>query len=141
MDEFAQRWASKLCSASDPPQVRSEAPVAASPKGRSWLPPVERMPPAIQFGLRLANWFRTKCAPAEKEKAPLRMVGQLSLGGKRHLALVEVGDLRFLVGGGAENVTVIVPVAANANSQKAVELNAIPAPAITGCGADDGGYL
>jgi len=140
MDDFAQRWAGKLRSSSDPPQVRVETAVATAAKRRSWVPPVERMPPAIQFVLRLANWFRTRFAPAEKGKAPLRIVGQLPLGGKRHLALVEVGDLRFLVGGGAENVTVIVPVAANANNQNMGQLDAIPMSA-TSYIADNGGRL
>jgi flagellar biogenesis protein FliO len=41
-------------------------------------------------------------------------VAQLSLGSKRHVSVVEVGGLQFLVGGGAENVTVIVPITSQA---------------------------
>lgn len=86
----------------------------SSKAGARWIPPVERMPPIVQFAVKLAGWCRAKCKTDRKAEAPLRMIGQLPLGGKRHLALVEAGGMQFLVGGGAEHVTVIVPVGATA---------------------------
>ena len=88
---------------------------------RSWMPSVQQMPPIAQFILRIVQWCKSKCVAGRKENAPLRLIGQLPLGAKRHLALVEVGGVQFLVGGGAEHVTVIVPVPAltgmNANKE------------------------
>jgi flagellar biogenesis protein FliO len=49
---------------------------------------------------------------------PLRLVAQLSLGGKRYVSVVEVGGMQFLVGGGAENVTVIIPIATETAAHK-----------------------
>ena len=111
MSEFAHRRTSEVSKISHP-ETPGETTETSPAKRRNWTPPVEQMPPAIQFALSVVEWFRKKCTAVEKEKAPLRMVGQLPLGGKRHLALVEVGNQQFLVGGGVDNITVIVPVAA-----------------------------
>lgn len=82
----------------------------SKPGRRSWIPPLDRMPPLVQFALHALHWFRAKCVPGTKQDAQLRLVGQLALGAKRHLSLVEAGGYRFLVGGGTEHVTVIVPI-------------------------------
>ncbi|MGO8720108.1 MAG: flagellar biosynthetic protein FliO [Acidobacteriaceae bacterium] len=87
---------------------------ASLPRRRSWIPLLDRMPPLVQFVLHAAQWCRAKCVPGAKQGAQLRLVGQLALGAKRHLSLVEVGGYRFLVGGGTEHVTVIVPIPAEA---------------------------
>ncbi len=108
-------------------------------KRRSWMPPVERMPPIVQFVQHVVQRWRSKCT-ARKEKTPLHLVGQLALGAKRHLALVDVGGVQFLVGGGTENVTVIVPVPVKA----AVQAANVRDSAGTGCGdagEDAGGEL
>ncbi len=89
---------------------------------RRWLPPAERMPPIVQFALHVVQWCRSRGNAGRKNDAPLRLVGQLALGAKRHLALVEVGGAQFLVGGGAEHVTVIVPV------PRAAETDGSPLP-------------
>ncbi len=78
--------------------------------GRSWIPPIDRMPPIVQFVLRVAEWCKGKWTPAAKPATQLRLIGQLALGAKRHVSVVEVNGLQFLVGGGAEHVTVIVPL-------------------------------
>lgn len=92
--------------------VRDEA--GSKPGRRSWIPALDRMPPLVQFVLRAAHWFRAKCVPCAKPGTQLRLVGQLALGAKRHLSLVEADGYRFLVGGGTEHVTVIVPIPADA---------------------------
>lgn len=84
---------------------------------RSWIPPVEQMPPIVQFAIRTVRWCRAKCTAGRKEVAPLLLVGQLALGAKRHLSLVEVNGMQFLVGGGTDHVTVIVPVPAKADAK------------------------
>ncbi len=107
------------------------SPGAADPfskKQKSWIPPVEQMPPIAQCAVRLVQWCQSKRRTGRKEGATLRLVGQLALGAKRHLALVEVGGMQFLVGGGAEHVTVIVPVPAGT-----------PAPAANVRGAAESG--
>lgn len=77
---------------------------------RRWIPTLERTPPLVQFFVRVARWCKAKCQ-SEAARAPqLRLIGQLALGAKRHLSLVEVGGVQFLVGGGVEHVTVIVPI-------------------------------
>jgi flagellar biogenesis protein FliO len=68
------------------------------------------MPPIVQFVLGAVAWCRTKLTAGASAATPLRLVNQLALGGKRSLSLVEVDGVHFLVGGGAESVTVIVPV-------------------------------
>ena len=94
------------------------AEVSVAEKGeRRWMPPVEQMPPIVQFAIRTAHWCRAKCMAGRKEAAPLLLVGQLALGAKRHLALVEVNGMQFLVGGGSEHVTVIVPVPAKVDAK------------------------
>jgi len=77
------------------------------------------MPPIVQFVLRAVAWCRTKWTAGASEAAPLRLVSQLALGGKRSLSLVEVGGVRFLVGGGAESVTIIVPVVSGPKEESA----------------------
>ncbi|MGB8480603.1 MAG: flagellar biosynthetic protein FliO [Acidobacteriaceae bacterium] len=77
---------------------------------RAWIPTLERTPPLVQFIVRAMQWFRVKCRSSATPTPQLRLVGQLALGGKRHLSLVEVGGVQFLVGGGVEHVTVIVPI-------------------------------
>lgn len=79
---------------------------------RGWIPTLERTPPLVQFIVRLGRWVKAKCHSGDTQAPHLRLVGQLTLGGKRHLSLVEVGGAQFLIGGGVEHVTVIVPVAA-----------------------------
>lgn len=91
-------------------------------KRRCWVPSMENMPPVAQFVLRCVAWCRGKYRDGKNKEAPLRMVGQLALGGKRHLALVQVGDLQFLVGGGVDQINVIMPVQA-ANGTAATETN------------------
>jgi flagellar biogenesis protein FliO len=96
----------------DPGDTRtSESESAGSKVGwRHWIPSLDRMPPLVQFLVRATQWFNAKCRPTAKKTPPLRLVGQLALGGKRQLSLVEVAGLQFLIGGGAEHVTVIVPM-------------------------------
>jgi len=77
---------------------------------RGWIPSLERTPPLVQFMVRLARWLQAKCHSGVAQTPQLRLVGQLALGAKRHLSLVEVGGMQFLVGGGVEHVTVIVPI-------------------------------
>jgi Flagellar biosynthesis protein, FliO len=79
---------------------------------KSWIPTLERTPPLVQFVVRLVRWFQAKFRSGVAQTPQLRLVGQLALGAKRHLSLVEVGGAQFLVGGGVENVTVIVPIPA-----------------------------
>ncbi|MFZ0515730.1 MAG: flagellar biosynthetic protein FliO [Acidobacteriaceae bacterium] len=78
---------------------------------RSWIPPLDRTPPMMQFLVRVTRWIQSKCKSGVAQAPQLRLVGQLALGAKRHLSLVEVDGVQFLVGGGAEHITVIVPVA------------------------------
>ena len=68
------------------------------------------MPPIVQFVLHAIAWCRGKMAGMASSASPLRLVSHLALGGKKSLALVEADGVRFLVGGGADSVTVIVPV-------------------------------
>jgi Flagellar biosynthesis protein, FliO len=77
---------------------------------RSWIPTLERTPPLVQFIVRATRWFQAKFRSGVAQSPQLRLVGQLALGAKRHLSLVEVGGVQFLVGGGVEHVTVIVPI-------------------------------
>ena len=77
---------------------------------RSWIPNLERTPPLVQFMVRLSRWIQAKCHSEAMQTPQLRLVGQLALGAKRHLSLVEVGGVQFLVGGGVEHITVIVPI-------------------------------
>lgn len=77
---------------------------------RSWIPTLERTPPLVQFVVRATRWLQAKFRSGVAQTPQLRLVGQLALGAKRHLSLVEVGGAQFLVGGGVEHVTVIVPV-------------------------------
>jgi hypothetical protein len=77
---------------------------------RSWIPPLDRTPPLMQFLVGVTRWIQSKCKSGVAEAPQLRLVGQLALGAKRHLSLVEVDGVQFLVGGGAEHITVIVPV-------------------------------
>ena len=81
---------------------------------RNWIPNLDRMPPLVQFFVRLANWVQAKCHSQTTQATQFRLVGQLALGAKRHLSLVEVGGVQFLIGGGVEHVTVIVPVSSAA---------------------------
>jgi flagellar biogenesis protein FliO len=71
---------------------------------------LERTPPLLQFIVRVMQWVNVKCHPTATPAPQLRLVGQLALGAKRHLSLVEVGGAQFLVGGGVDHVTVIVPI-------------------------------
>lgn len=91
----------------------------ANPRYWSWLPPLDRTPPVVQFVVHAAQWFKARCNPGAKQNPQLRLVGQLSLGAKRHLSLVEVGGMQFLVGGGVEHVTVIVPIPTVLNNKDA----------------------
>lgn len=77
---------------------------------RRWVPSLERTPPLLQFIVRVMQWVNVKCHPTATPAPQLRLVGQLALGAKRHLSLVEVGGAQFLVGGGVDHVTVIVPI-------------------------------
>ncbi len=81
--------------------ARIESIAAGDPSG---------MPPVVQFAMHAIAWTRAKVKGATREVSPLRLVSQLPLGGKRSLSLVEADGLRFLVGGGADSVTIIVPV-------------------------------
>lgn len=120
----AEMWMPKTESAGLPGPVSGqghsktvEMPATGTGR-RRWIPPAESMPPIVQFVLSAMKWFRAKCASGAKTEMPLRLVAQLSLGGKRHVSVVEVGGMQFLVGGGAENVTVIVPIAAETEAHK-----------------------
>jgi len=93
----------------------SEAAESGSGR-RSWIPTLERTPPLVQFFVRLARWIRTKCQSEATQAPQLRLVGHLALGAKRHLSLVEVGGVQFLVGGGTEHITVIAPIPAGVPS-------------------------
>lgn len=75
-----------------------------------WIPSLERTPPLVQFMVRVTRWFQARSRSGVTQTPQLRLVGQLALGAKRHLSLVEVGGVQFLIGGGVEHVTVIVPV-------------------------------
>ena len=63
-----------------------------------------------QFVLHAIAWCKGKLTSGASEPATLRLVSRLALGGKRSLSLVEADGVRFLVGGGADSVTIIVPV-------------------------------
>jgi hypothetical protein len=93
-------------------QADETATESAAPKPlwRSWIPTLERTPPLVQFFVRLARWCKAKCQSEAMPAPQFRLIGQLALGAKRHLSLVEVGGVQFLVGGGAEHVTVIAPI-------------------------------
>ncbi len=71
---------------------------------------VSGLPPIAQFVLHAIAWCRTKLTAGAAEASPLRLIKQLPLGGKRSLSLVEADGVRFLVGGGPDSVTIIVPV-------------------------------
>ncbi|MES2220988.1 MAG: flagellar biosynthetic protein FliO [Acidobacteriota bacterium] len=79
---------------------------------RNWIPALDRTPPLWQFFVRLLRWWKTTFHAGAAPSTQLRLVGQLALGAKRHLSLVEVGGAQFLVGGGVEDISVIVPVPA-----------------------------
>ena len=99
------------CDATWNPGDATTPELARSKSGwRGWIPTMERMPPLVQFIVRVARWLQAKCHSGVAQTPQLRLVGQLALGAKRHLSLVEVGGVQFLVGGGVEHVTVIVPV-------------------------------
>ncbi len=68
------------------------------------------MPPVVHFVLHAITWCRVKLAGTASTASPLRVVSQLHLGGKKSLALVEADGVRFLIGGSADNVTIIVPI-------------------------------
>jgi hypothetical protein len=97
----------------DPGDVKTSAPVGSKPGWRRWIPSLDRMPPLVQLLVRVMQWFKARCRPTAKHMPQLRLIGQLALGGKRHLSLVEVAGLQFLIGGGVEHVTVIVPMSAS----------------------------
>lgn len=82
----------------------------SKPGWRSWIPSLDRMPPLVQFFVRGTQWIKAKSQAGAKQTPQLRLVAQLALGAKRHLSLVEVGGVQFLIGGGVEHVTVIVPI-------------------------------
>lgn len=77
---------------------------------RAWIPALDRTPPLVQFIMSLGRWLRARFGSGVSQTVQLRLVGQLGLGAKRHLSLVEVDGVQFLVGGGVEHVTVIVPI-------------------------------
>lgn len=79
---------------------------------RRWFPSLDRTPPLVQFIVRVTRWLKAKSRSGVTQAPQLRLVGQLALGAKRHLSLVEVDGVRFLIGGGIEHVTVIVPIPA-----------------------------
>lgn len=94
----------------NPADARARESSRSKSAWRSWIPSLERTPPLVQFLVRLARWVKAKCQSGATQAPQLRLVGQLALGAKRHLSLVEVGGVQFLVGGGVEHITVIVPV-------------------------------
>src|SRR6185437_4131610 len=69
MSEFAHRRTSEVSKISHP-ETPGETTETSPAKRRNWTPPVEQMPPAIQFALSVVEWFRKKCTAVEKEKAP-----------------------------------------------------------------------
>ncbi len=79
------------------------------------------MPPIVQFVLHSIAWCRAKFKGGTVEVSPLRLIGQLPLGGKRSLVLVEADGLHFLVGGGVDSVTVIVPVSRAVSQEEAAD--------------------
>lgn len=81
------------------PQLETELPAGTS-----------KLPPIAEFILRAVAWCRGRLAGSAAAERPLRLVSQLALGGKRSVSLIEVDGIRFLVGGGAETVTIIVPI-------------------------------
>lgn len=87
------------------------------------------MPPIAQFVLHAFAWCRTKWTAKTSDAAPLKLVSQLALGGKRSLSLVEADGLRFLVGGGTESVTIIVPVVPTVAKATAANTTALDATA------------
>lgn len=96
---------------------------------RNWIPALDRTPPLLQFFVRLTRVLKAKCQSGATQVPPLRLVGQLALGAKRHLSLVEVGGVQFLVGGGVEHVTVIVPIpGAGPNSTEILQDAGRPLP-------------
>ncbi len=88
------------------------------------------MPPIVQFAMHAVAWCRMKLKGGVSVCSPLRLVSQLPLGGKRSLSLIEVDGLRFLVGGGADSVTIIVPVSRTAFTtlENAAGLHALDIP-------------
>lgn len=83
------------------------------------------LPPLVQFVMRGIAGCRTRLKSNAADAASLRLVGRLTLGGKKSLALVEADGVRFLIGGGLDSVTVIVPVGGVANAQPA---QSVPQP-------------
>ena len=94
----------------NPGDAATPEPARSRQGWRGWIPPLERTPPLVQFIVRAMEWFKVKCRSSATPTPQLRLVGQLALGAKRHLSLVEVAGMQFLVGGGLEHVTVIVPI-------------------------------
>jgi hypothetical protein len=94
----------------NPADTRARGSAGSKSNWRSWIPNLERTPPLLQFMVRLGRWIKARCQSAVPQTPQLRLVGQLALGTKRHLSLVEVGGIQFLVGGGVDHVTVIVPI-------------------------------
>jgi flagellar biogenesis protein FliO len=90
------------------------------------------MPPIVQFVLHSIAWCRAKFKGGAVEVSPLRLIGQLPLGGKRSLALIEADGLHFLVGGSVDTVTVIVPVSRMVPQEEAADIhNLCAAPSQT----------
>lgn len=113
------------------PSSAALSPVAPTGRGdrhmaeaRGFWPAEDRLPTVVRFALQVGRWIRSRCIAKTDKPAPLRMIGQMSLGGKRHLALVEVEGTRFLVGGGSENVTAIVAVECKDAAEVATERRA-----------------
>ena len=77
------------------------------------------LPPLVQFVMRGIAGCRTRLKSNAADAASLRLIGRLTLGGKKSLSLVEADGVRFLIGGSLDSVTVIVPVGGVANAQPA----------------------
>lgn len=76
------------------------------------------MPPIAQFVLHAVAWCKAKLIAGASEPATLKLVSRLALGGKRSLSLIEADGVRFLVGGGVDSVTIIVPVTPAASNSE-----------------------
>lgn len=71
-------------------------------------------------GALLRLWSDRRAA-GSKEPRQMELLEVLPLG-RRHLMLVRCGKERFLVGGGIDNIGVIVKVAADAEPAQRVDL-------------------
>ena len=64
----------------------------------------------------LAHWWLRRRGLVPSGGNPIKLVAMRSLGGKRSVAIVEVGDQRLLLGMTDESVTLLSPLAGEAKA-------------------------